>query len=1414
MEDLLKLPAGFDGQYSSLSGAPTNISSFTNDAGYLKTEVDGSVTNELQTISISTDTIKLSNGGFVKLLTETDPEVGSNTTNYLSKWDGAALITSSVYDNGNVGIGTTNPDAKFHVKDGAYNLKFGIDHGVTLDEGMGYGWSGSWPSTIYGKSGFSDGFILFKTRNDEKMRLTSQGNLGIGTDNPSTTLDVNGIITATDGNSTNWNTAYGWGNHSGLYRPVTYVPAWSEITSNPFSFTSTANNQLLKFNSVSGKWENWTPDYLTGFTETDPAWTAVSGNYYTKTNMQTSGASELHFNNLTNKPTTLPGYGITDAMTTAHAANGITPVLIGNWDAAFSWGDHSIKGYFANGGEATGLNRIIGNSDDFSLGFKTNNATRMLISKEGKIGIGTNTPAQLLHISDAEIPANGLDDDIDGQADETGEELVFTNRGRMGIKTTSPSTTLDVNGIITATDGTSTNWNTAFGWGNHATAGYLTGFTETDPVFGVSPAKGITTSDINSWNNKLASEVDGSVTNEIQILSRSNDTIYLSNGGFVKLPAGFDGQYSSLSGAPVNVSSFTNDAGYLITEFDGSVTNEIQALSLSNDSIYLSEGGSVKLPAESDPEIGVNTTNYLSKWNGSALVASSVFENGNVGIGTTDPGWPLDVNGQIRLNSHIISNNVRGSLILNSGPDNSSEGLSGIFFRKTNVQGDPTNYTELVRITDAGKMGIGTTSPIEKLQINDGTNKNLGIRNGDWLFGNEGIGFTAHNDEGSLPVPFGFAASKFAFMGGNVGIGTVNPVGKLTVNHGVDRNLSLFQGIAGYGSEGSIVIAAHNDPNNNFVPLGFGAGKFVFFAGNVGIGTENPLSKLDVNGSIRAGNYFTGAGIADINAFSMELGGEAPDPTNGQATLYLHDFGTIAHQLRYTNGTLYLEEDGSGYGSNSTPNLNVGGTVNASNLTINGVPVGTSSDSYWSWNPNGGGNTYLTAGQGVGIGTSSPLHKLDVVGYINTDVNSGYKIDGYTILKTSTSNYHTLVGRNAGVSLTAGASFNVAVGYSALGNSTNADFNTAVGVASLNDSNGSYNSAFGASALQVNNLGYKNTALGVSSLYKNTDGNYNTGVGNESLLNNTVGSNNTVIGYQAGYGNVSSTINNSVLIGYHSGYALSNGSNNLLIGYQSGDDITSGENNIVIGYDLSTPAPTTSNHLNIGNLVFGDLSAGKAGIGTANPQYKLDVAGDVNVTGNFKVNGTDIPTSPADGSETKVTSGTNVTVTGSGTVGSPYVINTSGGGGSSHYIGESYGGGIIFYLYDNGQHGLICATVDQSAGIIWNNGTYTVTNAVRDGIAAGKSNTERIITNQGAGAYAAQLTANYSGSNFGDWYMPSKYELNLLYLQKDIVGGLSGIYWSSTEVNNEFANIQLFNDGMQMSLTKTNTLPVRAIRAF
>ena len=58
--------------------------------------------------------------------------------------------------------------------------------------------------------------------------------------------------------------------------------------------------------------------------------------------------------------------------------------------------------------------------------------------------------------------------------------------------------------------------------------------------------------------------------------------------------------------------------------------------------------------SETDPKVGSNTANFLSKWNGSALVTSQVYDNGtNIGIGTSSPGAKLDVVGDIRTSSAI-----------------------------------------------------------------------------------------------------------------------------------------------------------------------------------------------------------------------------------------------------------------------------------------------------------------------------------------------------------------------------------------------------------------------------------------------------------------------------------------------------------------------------------------------------------------------------------------------------------------------------------------------------------------------------------------------------------------------------------------------------------------------------------------
>jgi hypothetical protein len=64
---------------------------------------------------IAAGTIDTSKLSFVPIITETDPQVGANTSNYVPKWNGLALVTGTIFDNGNVGIGRSSPSAKLDV---------------------------------------------------------------------------------------------------------------------------------------------------------------------------------------------------------------------------------------------------------------------------------------------------------------------------------------------------------------------------------------------------------------------------------------------------------------------------------------------------------------------------------------------------------------------------------------------------------------------------------------------------------------------------------------------------------------------------------------------------------------------------------------------------------------------------------------------------------------------------------------------------------------------------------------------------------------------------------------------------------------------------------------------------------------------------------------------------------------------------------------------------------------------------------------------------------------------------------------------------------------------------------------------------------------------------------------------------
>ena len=82
---------------------------------------------------------------------------------------------------------------------------------------------------------------------------------------------------------------------------------------------------------------------------------------------------------------------------------------------------------------------------------------------------------------------------------------------------------------------------------------------------------------ITAINAHLNDTLGNYLMQEVQVLSVSNDTLFLTGGSWVKLPKGFSGDYNDLTNkptiptVPTNVSDFTNDANYISTETDPTV---------------------------------------------------------------------------------------------------------------------------------------------------------------------------------------------------------------------------------------------------------------------------------------------------------------------------------------------------------------------------------------------------------------------------------------------------------------------------------------------------------------------------------------------------------------------------------------------------------------------------------------------------------------------------------------------------------------------------------------------------------------------------------------------------------------------------------------------------------------------------
>jgi hypothetical protein len=293
-----------------------------------------------------------------------------------------------------------------------------------------------------------------------------------------------------------------------------------------------------------------------------------------------------------------------------------------------------------------------------------------------------------------------------------------------------------------------------------------------------------------------------------------------------------------------------------------------------------------------------------------SITANKFIANGSIGIGTNSPSANLEVvsstsspetgNGILRFSTGTGTDD-RGNKI------GAVSGTSGYSYWQS-IRPGVANDGIISLNPTGGNVGIGTTSPAERLNINTG-GASGGLRitsnntfNPQIFFYNESTLRSAITSiaNGNFAI-FHNGGDRIAItQGGNVGIGTSSPATRLSVNTGTGASLNVATAINGsinLGNNGAVILAptlygksndstglalmgATNDSNTDgdlsfnirendntdFATLtsrGFNFARFgtslmtILRNGNVGIGTTSPGEKLEVNGNTKSTTFIS-----------------------------------------------------------------------------------------------------------------------------------------------------------------------------------------------------------------------------------------------------------------------------------------------------------------------------------------------------------------------------------------------------------------------------------------------------------------------------------------------------------------------------------------------------------------------------
>lgn len=443
-------------------------------------------------------------------------------------------------------------------------------------------------------------------------------------------------------------------------------------------------------------------------------------------------------------------------------------------------------------------------------------------------------------------------------------------------------------------------------------------------------------SGISISNNVIENVGDLDATNELQSLNLNGNTLQISNGNEVtlpNLPVYTGGQGIEVTGTTINN----------IGDLDNSPTNEFQSLNLNGNNLQISNGNTVTLPnppiytggqgIEVNGTVINNTgdmdnspTNELQQLtlSGNTLVltnGSSValpIPTAGVGIGVN--GWQIsntgDVSNTNELQTLTLSGNTLslsqsgGSVTLpNGGTSQWTTSGSNIYYNTGNVGVNTSSPSEKLHL--AGKMKIDGTNTIEFGAGVSGKQADAG-KIGYQSFSTNALDIIGAGNSGtSRKIKFWNEGG--ASFTGNIGLNNDNPTNPLSFSNDLGNKFSIFYSSAssqyGVGLQNGLfqIYCAASSDN-----IAFGYGSSTSFTelmrikgnGNVGIGTNSPTQKLDVNGTIKATGLQVSTGAAAGKVLTSDASGNATwqTPSGGGSGQWT----SVTGGIQYNSGKVLI----------------------------------------------------------------------------------------------------------------------------------------------------------------------------------------------------------------------------------------------------------------------------------------------------------------------------------------------------------------------------------------------------------------------------------------------------------------------------------------------------------------------------